>query len=60
MLPHDSANTRFASSIEIFSQLGGSLGVGYRGIDLAPDLSLESDEYTLGAMPTYYSLGSAQ
>jgi hypothetical protein len=60
MLPHDSANTRFASSIEIFSQLGGSLGAGYRGIDLAPDLSLESDEYTLGAMPTHYSLGSAQ
>jgi hypothetical protein len=30
--PHDSANTRFARSIDMFSQLEGILGVGYRDI----------------------------
>jgi hypothetical protein len=34
MFPHDSAKTCFASSIEIFSQLGGTLIAGYRGIAL--------------------------
>jgi hypothetical protein len=41
MFPHDSANTCCASSMEIFSQLGGTLVAGYRGIG-SPYLSLES------------------
>jgi hypothetical protein len=40
MFPHVSANTRIASSTETFSQLGGVLGVGYRGIDFAPRVSV--------------------
>ena len=34
IFPHVSANTCCASSMEIFSQLGGTLVAGYRGISL--------------------------
>jgi hypothetical protein len=58
--PHDSPNTCFASSIEIFSQLEGILGVGYRGIVLAPQIDFEGGKDTPGAMPTHDGLGPAQ
>jgi hypothetical protein len=60
MFPQVSANTRIASSIETFSQLGGILGVGYRGIDFAPPFSVESRNNTPGAMPAHDGLGPAQ
>jgi hypothetical protein len=44
----------------MFSQLHGTLGVGYRGIDLAPQLSLEGDENTPSEMPTHDGLGPTQ
>jgi hypothetical protein len=47
MFPQDSANTRFASSMEIFSQLEGILVAGYRGIDLTLTFVLMEVE-TLG------------
>jgi hypothetical protein len=46
MFPQDSANTRFASSMETFSQLEGILVAGYRGIDLTLTFVLEVE--TLG------------
>jgi hypothetical protein len=47
MFPQDSANTRFASSMETFSQLEGILVAGYRGIDLTLTFVLMEVE-TLG------------
>jgi transposase len=41
MLPHVSANTRFARSIETFSQLGGILIAGYRGIGVTPNVFVD-------------------
>jgi hypothetical protein len=58
--PHDSAKTRFASSIEMFSQLEGTLGVGYRDIDLALQFSLEGDKNAPGEMPTHDGFGQTQ
>jgi hypothetical protein len=56
MFPHVSANTRTASSIETFSQLGGILGVGYRGIDFVPLFSVEGRKNTPRAMPPHDGL----
>jgi hypothetical protein len=60
MLPHDSANTRFASSIEMFSQLEGILVAGYRGIDFAPEFRVERGDNTPSKVPTHHRLRTAQ
>jgi hypothetical protein len=38
----------------MFSQLGGTLSAGYRGIGLAPELSLESGKDTPSEVPTHH------
>jgi hypothetical protein len=45
--------------MEIFSQLGGILVAGYRGIGVTY-LSLERHEYTPAEMPTHHCLRPAQ